>query len=242
MTKKKKIVLFKDNIKKNEKAYCKAVTDLLRWKENNNLKKLIKGVNDNRKNDDWNHEKCDYVKEAGKDGKVRNTEKRICRCFRFDKKECNNDCLLIKTKFSIDKSSRYKVVDYEVPTKKTNKINSIGCVDLIIKDKNNDDKYIVEVKPKTNNEPLLRMIAEILTYKEAGVEHYENAKPAIAFFENSFQEKEYERKTKSKVSKARDEIDRLLKEIEVFEFKKKEGNNFEIINYKNADSNMKLDL
>lgn len=79
----------------------------------------------------------------------------------------------------------YKVIDYEVPTDFV--VDKVGGIDLLIKDKHGN-KYATELKPEGSKETLVRMIAEILTYAALKEEEY---KPAICFFKDSVQCKDF---------------------------------------------------
>lgn len=124
----------------------------------------------------------------------RYTEKRMCICMYYlsstHPKRC--DKCAFRDRFEI--VGDYQITDYEVPAYYYG--DGIGEIDLIIS--GDDVRYATEVKPyKGNNETLLRMIAEIMTYTEgypAGT-----YKKAIAFFEKNrddgtktAQQKEYE--------------------------------------------------
>ncbi len=122
------------------------------------------------------------------------TEKRLCKCMYYlnsiHTKRCDN--CAFRDRFDV--VGNYKITDYEVPAFYYG--NDIGEIDLIISDGN--IHYATEVKPyKGNNETLLRMIAEIMTYTEGYPER--KYKKAIAFFERNCddgeetaQQKEYE--------------------------------------------------
>lgn len=124
----------------------------------------------------------------------RYTEKRLCKCMYYLNSIHSKNCdrCAFQNRFEI--IGDYRITDYEVPAFYYG--NGIGEIDLIISKDN--IHYATEVKPyKGNNEMLLRMIAEIMTYTEgypAG--RYQKA---IAFFEKNrddgektAQQKEYE--------------------------------------------------
>lgn len=124
----------------------------------------------------------------------RYTEKRICKCMYYLSSTHSKNCdrCAFQNRFEI--IGDYSITDYEVPAFYYG--DGIGEIDLIIS--KGDIHYATEVKPyKGNNETLLRMIAEIMTYTEgypAG-----QYKKAIAFFEKNrddgektAQQKEYE--------------------------------------------------
>lgn len=122
------------------------------------------------------------------------TEKRLCKCLYYlnssHSKKCEN--CQFANRYQI--SGNYHIEDYEVPAYYYG--DGIGEIDLVITD--GIDHYATEVKPakdefdpadKGNQETLLRMIAEILTYTYGyPVGKY---KLAIAFFEGTVQEAEY---------------------------------------------------
>jgi len=131
---------------------------------------------------------------AGLDSE-RYTEKRLCKCLYYYQssaysKKC--DHCAYQDRFEI--VGDYKITDYEVPAFYYGE--GIGEIDLIIS--KDGIQYATEVKPyKGNNETLLRMCAEIMTYTEGyPIGKY---KKAIAFFEKNrddgektAQQKEYE--------------------------------------------------
>ena len=87
----------------------------------------------------------------------------------------------------------YEILDYEVPMPTV--WNKVGGIDLLLKNKQDDTIYAVEVKPEKSKETLVRMVAEILTYVEISdyqVEKYGKVKPAICFFKDSIQWKDYD--------------------------------------------------
>lgn len=151
----------------------------------------------------------DYVDEREKiecrcDLGTCKTEKRFCRCLYFfnnakkSEKElgCNNCC--IKKDYKLAKKIvNAEVMDFEVPVSQSSK-DSIGEIDLLMK--YNNKVYCVEFKPIWNEESLLRMVAEIVTYTyvlnggvEAQNEKFKQAydincyKKAIMFMEGSEQ-------------------------------------------------------
>ena len=182
------------------------------------------------------HKICSGCKKE-KDKKMRITEKRLCRCMYYfnhtphtteQKSECD------KCDFPVNRKNigDYEILDYEVPMDK--KWDKVGGVDLILKGKNNDVYYGVEVKPAYSNETLVRMAAEILTYGE--INHYRgniagnqriSYKPGICFFKDSTQHKDYCKftdisKFSKKVLNAQDIVDdfeKILSYINVFMIK-----------------------
>lgn len=143
------------------------------------------------------HKRCDgFEKESMQN---RYTEKRMCKCFYYrnskyyKSQKCANCILLEKYRLT----GKYKINDYEVPAFYYGE--HIGKIDLVISD--GTVKYATEVKPdKGNKESLLRMISEILTYT-LGYPQKKYQK-AIAFFENTEQEKEYKELNDESVIKA----------------------------------------
>lgn len=124
------------------------------------------------------HTGCDNTDIQKDNGRV--TEKRICRCMNYYKSEsepCKN-CMLAR---KYHNNSQYKVIDYEVPCSSV--MAGIGGIDLMLEKGNK--QYAVEVKPPNSHESLVRMIAEILTYTLDLPDNYKDAKPAIAFFEQT---------------------------------------------------------
>jgi len=124
----------------------------------------------------------------------RYTEKRLCKCMYYLNGTHSKNCGKCSFRERFEVIGDYRISDYEVPAFYYG--DGIGEIDMIISKK--DVHYATEVKPyKDNNETLLRMIAEIMTYTEgypAGT-----YKKAIAFFEKNrddgektAQQKEYE--------------------------------------------------
>lgn len=144
------------------------------------------------------------------------TEKRMCRCMyyynAYGKKEISNcrSCQLIYRWKNVGKIG---IIEYEYPTEYL--AETVGGMDLIIND--GSQKYAVEVKPQNNPETLARMFAEILTYTL----EYKNGvcKPAICFFEESEQWKEYF-KLKSEANASLEYIESFIK---VYYFKVQEN-------------------
>lgn len=124
----------------------------------------------------------------------RYTEKRLCKCLYYLNSTHSKCCDKCNFQKRYEIVGDYQITDYEVPAFYYG--DGVGEIDLIISKDN--ICYATEVKPyKGNNETLLRMIAEIMTYTEgcpAGT-----YKKAIAFFkenrddgEKTAQQKEYE--------------------------------------------------
>lgn len=130
-----------------------------------------------------------------------NDEERIIRCLYYRSNDkCPNDKCSYKKKYVIDKGCGFVAQDYQVPSDK--KVPGVGKIDLVLKNIKDNKLYAVEVKRdgRENNENIVRMIAEILTYtivtKEYHYgdykEHKEKMFPAIGFFEGSLQQTNYE--------------------------------------------------
>lgn len=114
------------------------------------------------------------------------TEKRICRCLYYWNSNHNKHCDTCKYQqgrcYIV---GDYHIKDYEVPAYYDG--NGIGEIDLLIEGP--EGIYATEAKPpQGNSECILRMIAEILTYTLDSDKGY---RKAIAFFENTPQNKEY---------------------------------------------------
>ena len=161
---------------------------------------LLDGIEKENKQRNPNHELCTGCKNP-KNTAMRITEKRLCRCMYY----FNHLPMSKKQKGACDKCDfplnrtnigEYEIYDHEVPMDE--KWLKVGGVDLIIKGKDTDTFYGVEVKPKKSDETLARMAAEILTYGEincyqgniAGNQRI-SYKPGICFFEESKQHKDY---------------------------------------------------
>ena len=121
-------------------------------------------------------------------------EKQIIKCLfvnslKVNKTDCNGCPLQDKRRYV---RGDFTIVDYEVPI--CARTFSKSNIDLLLKETNSNIMYAVEVKPPIGNDnSILRMVAEILTYlyvlKETRPKL--NYKPAIGFFEGSLQEKYY---------------------------------------------------
>ena len=136
------------------------------------------------------------------DGVVSETEHPICKCmFYYDRNvyPCSNCKCGIKNPWT-NKSEDFEVIDYEYPMPYEHRLSQIGKVDIVLRDKNTDEVYGVEVKPprpfgkKPNQNTISTMVAEILTYTsvlekggELGRKNGKVLKPAIAFFRDSIQ-------------------------------------------------------
>ena len=108
------------------------------------------------------------------------TEKRLCKCMYYRNSDFSRACDKCAFQDHFEIIGDYRITDYEVPAYFYG--DGIGEIDLIIS--GSGVTYATEVKPyKGNNETLLRMIAEIMTYTEGyPAEQY---KKAIAFFEKN---------------------------------------------------------
>ena len=169
-----------------------------------------------------NHNKCDMKENDSS----RVLEKRICRCMYYygkDIEKCNR-CPLEKKYNNI--SNKFKVIDYEVPTKYV--IENCGGIDILLEDTESGEKYAVEVKPKNSTETLVRMVAEIYTYIADDTNDY---KRAIAFFSGSQQEKDYFNEN----YRQNEDFKYILDQVTVFRITEKKEKNvidydFEILN------------
>jgi len=159
---------------------------------------------------------------CGKKQKSDGKEKTICRCmYHFNKDTERQECLTCKQKERWHNiSPDVKILEYEYPT--TKKYTNVGGIDLILE--YNDQIYATEVKPKSSKETLARMIAEILTYtcdiellKQEPFIKGRNILPAICFFKNSDQEKDF--------YTYKELLEPILKTITVFVINKKENPN-----------------
>ena len=142
-------------------------------------------------------------------GPLEQREKRLCKCLYYFNNNRTQNC------DSCQFHDRYKlkgfsIIDYEVPS--FYYAPKIGEIDLVIKYEN--ENYATEVKPYAGNEePLIRMIAEIMTYTDG---YEDKFKKAIGFFENSPQHDEY--KALPADSKLKELLDAA--QITVFLFKR----------------------
>ena len=177
-----------------------------------------------------NHEICSGCK--GNDGKEpKTTEKRLCRCmyyYNHQSERQQDNCIGCDFTLKRTNTGDYEVCDYEVPMDE--KWVKVGGVDLILKRKDKNTYYGVEVKPASSKETLARMAAEILTYGE--INHYrgniagqqQSYKPGICFFKDSTQHKDYTKftdisKFSKNVSNAKeivDDFEKILSYINVF--------------------------
>lgn len=163
-----------------------------------------------------NHRKCNGFHDD-KDPNCTD-EQRICKCLYYKasihSKVCS-DCSYCNYP---QVEGRYKIIDYEVPSKYRAKGIKVKNIDLVISDGINC--YATEAKPPRDVSPesILRMISEIITYTIDDSRY----KKAIIFFEKSPQDKEY----KELHPKVKELI--LLADITVFKIFKNDRGNFEI--------------
>lgn len=211
--------LFKDRINKTDTAIlAKELLDAMDAGENVLLKLLFgtaypEAYSAHGSYKEGQHNRC------GRMDKNTFTEKRLCKClyYRNGKYHDPEECSKCAFQDRFDMIGDYVITDYEVPAYYYGK--GIGAIDLIISD--GKKRYATEVKPyKGNDETLLRMIGEIMTYTVGyPVGKY---KKAIAFFENTKQEEEFENPAP--------EITELLQKanITIFCFQKEERKTFRI--------------
>ena len=209
--------LFKDNITKT--GYRNLIEDLRNALNNgaDALKFLLLGTmepdlySEHGKYEEGQHNGCDGLKGD------RYREKRLCKCMYYYNQQYEKKCDECDIEYRYKIVGDYEIIDYEVPAFYYGK--GIGEIDLVLR--SDDLIYATEVKPyKGNSETLLRMVAEIMTYT-LGYSDLKYKK-AIAFFEESPQEKEY--------LELRDDMKALINEAEitVFRFKKVDEETYRI--------------
>lgn len=188
------------------------------------LKRLLYGIDDPTQYEGHpNHTVCEGFEGESKESR----EARICKCLFFKNaadptlvRHCQG-CAFYG-KFDLELRGEYQVAEYQIPAYYS--IGGIGAIDLILQKKSDPaNLYAVEIKPPEHNqESLLRMIAEILTYTLGFPDRKYNK--AIAFFQGSYQYRRYFEQRKA-YQDVRKRIDRILKdeEISVFCFEKVEG-------------------
>ena len=204
-------ILFKDKITKKE--YTVLAKELLNAIEmgEDALKKVLIGCENpelyssHGTYQEGGHNRCSRLKGN------RITEKRFCKCLYYRNGKYHNpeECRECDFKDRFNIIGNYRITDYEVPAYFYGK--GIGEIDLIISD--GKTQHATELKPyEGNEETLLRMIAEIMTYT-IGYPEGKYVK-AIAFFQGTKQNDEFE--------KAAPEIKELLAKanITVFRFEK----------------------
>lgn len=214
--------LFKDRINKTDMAVlAKELISAIEAGENT-LLLLLLGTTEPElysEHGSYGKEKQKQHNHCGGLRKEAFTEKRLCKCLYYRNGAYHNpdECSKCDFQDRFDIVGDYRISDYEVPAHYYGK--GIGEIDLIISD--GKKLYATEVKPyKGNDETLLRMVAEIMTYTIGyPVGEYEKA---IAFFEGTKQAGEFEDMTP--------EIAELLQkaEITVFCFKEEEGKKYRI--------------
>lgn len=183
--------LFKDRVNKtNNAVLCKELIRAIDAGEDTLLELLIgttepelHSAHGSYRGEEHNH--CGGLKKNSF------TEKRLCKCLYYrngkyhNLEECQKCDFPHEYRHSI--IGDYSITDYEVPAFYYG--DGIGEIDMIISD--GRIQYATEVKPlKGNNETLLRMVAEIMTYT-AGYPAGKYEK-AIAFFEGTKQAAEFE--------------------------------------------------
>lgn len=122
-------------------------------------------------------------------------EDRILKCLYYkNKNSAIKHCETCDLKDLYHIVGDYKIANYRVPafySAKDDKGKDLGEIDLIISDGNIE--YATEIRGYrkengvSNKDTLLKMIIQILTYSYG----FTNYKPAIGFFENSFQYTEW---------------------------------------------------
>lgn len=209
--------LFKDRITKSD--YPALIAELGRAIDEgeDSLKRLLFGSDDpDVYTDHGTYQLGDHNHCGGLTGdKFR--EDRLCKCLYFynGKYRCPTECASCDFQERYDLIGRYQIEDYEVPAYYY--ARGVGEIDLVLKA--GKTLYATEVKPyKGNDETLLRMVAEIMTYTLGEAKY----RKAIAFFENTPQAKEYERISPT--------LQALLNkaDITVFCFKKRDKHTYEI--------------
>lgn len=211
--------LFKDRINKTDRAVlAKALMDAMDAGEKALMELLLGTAKPERYREHGSYREGAHNRCGGLDNNTF-TEKRLCKCLYYRNSIYHNpeECGQCGFQDRFDIIGEYRITDYEVPAYYYGK--GIGEIDLIISD--GERLYATEVKPfKKNNETLLRMIAEIMTYTIGyPVGKYEKA---IAFFEGTRQAEEFK--------KSEPEIMGLLQKagITVFCFKKTGGKEYRI--------------
>lgn len=212
-----KKILFKDLVKWRDYPELIAKLDRAMNEGENALKLLLLGTDTPELYSDHGSYKYGQHNKCGGLGSDTFTEKRLCKCIYYHngqyckQEEC--DACLFEDRFTI--VGKHKITEYEVPSYYY--VPRVGKIDLII-----DDIYATEIKPyKGNNEFLLRMVAEVMTYTLGFPSG--KYKKAIAFFEDTHQSREYaniDPSLKNVLKKA---------DITVFCFEKRGENAYEIV-------------
>lgn len=181
------IVLFKDRITKSDYPALIAELSQAIDEGEGSLKRLLFGSDDpDVYTNHGSYQLGDHNRCGGLKGE-QFTEKRLCKCLYYHngKYRRSAECASCDFQEWYDLTGPYQIEDYEVPAHYY--ARGVGEIDLVLKA--GETLYATEVKPyKGNDETLLRMVAEIMTYT-LGEAKYQKA---IAFFENSPQAKEYE--------------------------------------------------
>lgn len=193
--------LFKEQItKKYNGELAEKLLNTLKKGDAQEIRELLFGNNPIQRYKGSFTDNTHYLASCNGFDSEKDYEKRTCKCMfyrnaKLVKRYCNN-CTFNNKEYEI--TGDYKILDYEVPSYFVGE--HIGEIDLIIK--GGEILYATEVKPpiyldkkEGNDETLLRMIAEILTYTydEKSNTYNDKYKKAIAFFEGTTQEKEYDK-------------------------------------------------
>lgn len=166
---------------------------------------------------DYNHENCYFDSDSS------NEEKRLCRCLTLygTKGAKCGKCALKGKEYFARKVLNATVVDFEIPVSK--KEDKVGKIDLLIDYEG--VLYCAEFKPIWNDESLLRMVAEIITYmyvwetcnREAFDKKYHShsreVKKAIFFMEGSEQYRQWT--DEGYAYYAKDGLRKIIKEQEI---------------------------
>lgn len=221
METKQKSVLFKDRITKSD--YKALVAEVTRAVEagDDALKLLLFGSEEPdlyRKHGNYQpgqHNRCGGLKGSAF------TEKRLCKCLYYHNGQYRRpeECDKCDFQERFDLIGQYEITDYEVPA--CYYAPGVGEIDLVLTDRESGVSYAAEAKPdRGNDETLLRMTAEIMTYTLGHPS--EKYQKAIIFFEGTAQQEEYDR--------AEPDMRALLKKagITVFRFKKSGDQQYKI--------------
>ena len=142
----------REDIKCKSKYNSIAETEL----KENAREVILRGISQCAHTGDWNHDVyCGFLTKGC-------TEKRWCRCLVNFSKQRNKNCdkCVLKSKYA-KPIENANFIDFEVPASARGD-DKIGEIDVILEYEGT--QYCTEVKPSWNNESLLRMIAEIITY------------------------------------------------------------------------------
>lgn len=214
MSGKKNVNLFKDRINKSN---CKEMAkELITAVDagDDAVHRLLFGLTDiDEYSNHGSYKKEEMHNHCTKLAGSRFTEKRLCRCLYYKNNTYPTSCETCDYKDRFDVIGDYQIIDYEVPAFYYG--DGIGEIDLMISD--GENAFATEVKPyKNNNETLLRMIAEIMTYTSGYPDG--TYKKAIAYFEKNYtdgsftaQQKEFEKK--------KPEISELIEKADITVFR-----------------------